>query len=317
MKFSLRQLEVFAAIGRFESVSKAAQQLALSQSAASTALAELERQFDTRLFDRIGKRLQLNERGRLFLPKVIEVLERAQELEAALAGRSDFGPLRIGATLTIGNYLAALLVGEFMQQHPKCEVHLEVGNTATVSARVAQFQLDLGLIEGECHHPELEVTPWVADELVIFAAPDHPLAQRRKVGMKDLLGAQWVVREPGSGTRQTFDQALRKLRPQLNILFELEHTEAIKRVVESGLGVGCVSRLALKEAFRRGSLVPIEVPGLDLRRNFSFLVHKQKFRTPGMLEFMALCRSVSAGVEVSDEIVLPRPGAAQAKLSES
>lgn len=307
MKCSFRQLEVFVAVARHESVSRAARSLSLSQSATSTALSELEKQFDVRLFDRIGKRLQLNELGRLLLPKASELLDRARDVEAMLAGDAEAGPLRVGATLTVGNYLATLLVGEFMQRHPSSHVHLEVGNTATVIHRVANFELDLGLIEGDCQHPDLEVTPWVEDELSLFAAPDHPLAGRADLTLDALIGEKWVVREPGSGTRQTFDRAMHPILPQLRILFELEHTEAIKRVVESGLGIGCISRLALKDAFRHGVLVPLTVPGLDLRRYFYLVVHRQKFRTLGMQRFLELCLEVSAGKRFSDEIVLPRP----------
>ncbi len=307
MKCSFRQLEVFVAVARYESVSRAARALSLSQSATSTALSELEKQYDVRLFDRIGKRLQLNELGRLLLPKASELLDRARDLEATLCGDAEAGPLRIGATLTVGNYLATLLVGEFMQRHRGSQVHLEVGNTATIIQRVANFELDLGLIEGDCQHPDLEVTPWVEDELSLFAAPDHPLAAKGTLTLDDLVTAKWVVREPGSGTRQTFDRALHQVLPRLQILFELEHTEAIKRVVESGLGIGCISRLALKDAFRHGTLVPLTVPGLDLRRYFFMLVHRQKYRTPGMQRFLELCREVAAGKRFSDEIVLPRP----------
>lgn len=304
MRFSLRQLEVFVATGRNASVSQAAKELGLSQSAASTALAELERQFDLRLFDRIGKRLQLNELGHALLPQAIELLDRGQAIEAVLSGDDAIGPLRVGATLTIGNYLATLLMGQFMRRHPDCRAHLELGNTATITERVARFELDLGLIEGDCQHPQIEVSPWVADELVIFAAPEHPLARQATVTEDDLLQVPWVVREPGSGTRQCFDHGLRGKLSQLHILFELEHIEAIKRVVGSGLALSCVSRLALQESFRRGSLVPIEVAGLDFRRHFNFIVHKQKFRTPGMLAFLDLCRAASTDVTMSHEIDL-------------
>lgn len=306
MRFSLRQLEIFVAVGRDQSVSQAAQALSLSQSATSMALAELERQFDTRLFDRHGKRLQLNERGRQVLPRAMEVLERAQAVEALLANEKVHGPLHIGASLTIGNYLATLLIGEFIRRHPGSRVHLEVHNTATIIERVAHFALDFGLIEGECRHPDLETTPWVNDELVVFAAPDHPLARQQVVTVDDVLSAAWILREPGSGTRQTFDAAFRPVRAALHILLELEHTEAIKRAVESGMGIGCISRLALKDAFRRGDLVPLEIAGLDLRRQFLFVLHRQKFRTQSMERFLALCRQVARNVRRSDEIVLQR-----------
>jgi DNA-binding transcriptional LysR family regulator len=305
MKFTLRQLEVFVAVGQGESVSRAAEQLKMSQSATSTALAELERQYEMRLFDRVGKRLQLNELGALLLPRAIELLDRAQSLDAMLSGQHGFGPLRVGATLTIGNYLATLLIGDFMRQHPGCRVSLAVHNTATIVNQVVHFELDLGLIEGDCQHPDLIVLPWVADELVVFAAPQHPLAQQSSVSFDDLVAASWIVREQGSGTRQTFEFAMRHALSQLDIRLELEHTEAIKRAVESGLGIGCISCLALKDAFRRGSLVPLKVEGLDLARQFHFVVHKQKYQTPSMGAFLALCQQATANIKRSDEIAMP------------
>lgn len=309
MRFTLRQLEVFVAVGRGESVSRAAEQLGLSQSATSTALAELERVYDGRLFDRVGKRLQLNELGGLLLPQAMQLLDHAAEIDSLLAGRSGFGPMRVGATLTIGNYLATLLIGDFMRQHPGCRISLGVHNTAHIVRQVAHFELDLGLIEGDCQHPDLEVIPWIADELAVFAAPEHPLAvqyaQQQKISFDDLVGASWIVREPGSGTRQTFDYAMRHVQSKLDIRLELEHTEAIKRAVESGLGIGCISRLALKEAFRRGSLVELPVVGMDLARQFHFVLHKQKYRTAGISAFLDLCKKVTSGVQRSDEIALP------------
>ncbi|WP_203563915.1 LysR substrate-binding domain-containing protein [Deefgea sp. CFH1-16] len=303
MKFTLRQLEVFVAVGRGESVSRAAECVGLSQSATSTALSELERVYDRRLFDRIGKRLQLNELGAALLPQAIQLLDHAAEIDALLAGRSGFGPMRVGATLTIGNYLATLLIGDFMRQHPGCRVSLGVHNTAHIVRQVAHYELDLGLIEGDCQHADLDVIPWIADELAVFAAPEHPLAHKLQQGgeidFADLLAASWIVRESGSGTRQTFDYAMRHVQSKLDIRLELEHTEAIKRAVESGLGIGCISRLALKEAFRRGSLVELPVVGLDLARQFHFVLHKQKYRTAGITAFLELCRSVTAGARRS------------------
>jgi DNA-binding transcriptional LysR family regulator len=306
MKFTLKQLAVFVAVGREESVSRAAIAIALSQSATSMALAELEKQFNTRLFDRQGKRLQLNTTGRQLMPHAMELLDRAQQLESLLEGNLGAGSLRIGATLTIGNYLATLLIGNYMQQNPGSRVELEVQNTSSIVEKVAHFKLDLGLIEGDSHHPDLQITPWVDDELVIFAAPDHPLAHKKKVKLQDLVNEAWILREKGSGTRQVFDAALRHQLTNLNIRLELEHTEAIKRAVESGLGIGCISRLALKDAFRRGSLVPIEIAGLDLKRQFNFVLHKQKFLTSGITTFLSLCRAATKGAARSDLVVMHR-----------
>ena len=226
-------------------------------------------------------------------------------MERALQGQKGYGHLRLGATLTIGNYLATLIVADFLKRHPDSTVELKVDNTATIIDRVARHELDLGLIEGSCRHPELVVERWVADELIVFCAPGHPLAFRRSATPDELAAEQWIVRETGSGTRETFNQALRHVSWRPRIRLELEHTEAIKRAVEFGLGIGCISRLALREAFRRGSLVPIDTPALDLQRNFHFLWHRRKFHTAGMSEFITLCRTMTAGAQCSDQIAWP------------
>lgn len=304
MKITLRQIEVFAAIARSENVSRAAEALAMSQSAASSALVELERQFDCPLFDRIGKSLRLNTTGRGLLPQAENLLARAAEIEGFLAG-GQLGPLAVGATMTIGNYLATLIAAEYLKRHPESTLQLSVHNTATIVEQLAHHQLDLGLIEGQCRHPELTAEAWLDDELVVFAAPSHRLAQAGTATLGELGGEMWIVRESGSGTRETFDQAFGRHPQRLRIRLELEHTEAIKRAVEFGLGLGCISRLALREAFRRGSLCAIETPELDLRRKFRFLWHRRKFQTPGMREFVGLCRAMTAGAARSDQIDWP------------
>lgn len=305
MHFTLRQLQVFVAVARQESVSRAAETLALSQSATSTALAELERQSGCQLFDRAGKRLCLNALGHQLLPEAVALLDQARAIEALLQGRSGFGSLSVGATLTVGNYLATLLIATFMQRHPECRVRLQVHNTAQIVQQVAQHELDLGLIEGDCQHPEIELQPWVEDELAVFCSPQHPLASKGTATLAELADHAWILREKGSGTRLTFDQAIRHYPGKLNIRLELEHTEAIKRAVESGLGIGCISRLALRDAFRRGSLVPIATPELDLVRHFFFIWHARKYQSAAMREFIEQCRALTASVRRSHEITLP------------
>ncbi len=305
MKYTLRQLEIFVAISHTESVSRAAKALALSQSATSTALSEFERQFDLQLFDRVGKTLRINETGMQLLPKAVELLDRASEIQNLLRGHMGFGYMKIGATLTVGNYLATILVAKFLQEHPESRIQLQVHNTSTVVQQIVNHELDLGLIEGDCNHPDIEVQQWIADELVVFAAPNHPLTKFKQVTIQQLLHEQWILREHGSGTRATLDRAFHNNNAKLNIRLELEHTEAIKRAVESGLGIGCISRLALKDAFRRGSLVPLVTPELDLGRYFYFLWHKQKYQTAGVREFITLCKTMVIGAERSDQVNLP------------
>ena len=293
MKLTLRQLEVFLAIAHFNNVTQAANSLALSQSAASTALKELEQRFDVSLFDRIGKRLQLNELGSLVRPRAEALLAQAREFERSLTSSESAGAIKVGATLTIGNYLAVGIIARFMALHPESRVELNVENTRAIAGKIANFELDVGLIEGELQDPDLEVIPWRDDELTLFCSPDHPFARKGILNDEDLLQASWIVRETGSGTRQAFDRAMTGLLSNIKLLLELQHTEGIKRAVEANLGIGCLSRLTLEEAFRRGSLVPLLAPHRDWRRKFYFILRRQKFRSSGINSWLELCQDFS------------------------
>lgn len=293
MRYTLRQLEVFVATAHHQNISRAADSLAMSQSAASGALRDFEQQFDVQLFDRIGKRLQLNELGRLIRPQAESLLEQGRELEQELVQHRDVGQLRLGATLTIGNYLAVAMIADFVKKTPGAEISLEVANTATIAKMVLNFDLDIGLVEGELHYPELEVSHWRDDELVVFCSPDHPYAQTPVLTDEDLLRADWILRETGSGTRQGFDRAMHGLLPNLNIAMELQHTEAIKRAVEADLGISCLSRITLEEAFRHKSLIPLAVPHRDLSRAFYWILRKDKYRSAGINAWLDLCRRVA------------------------
>lgn len=288
MRYTLRQLEVFIATANFQNITKAAEALAMSQSAASGSLRELENQFETQLFDRIGKRLKLNGFGQIIRPQAEALLAQAGELESTLQ-KQQLGNLKVGATLTIGNYLAVSIMSRYMSDWPGSEVTLEVANTDSIAQKVLNFELDIGLIEGEIRHPNLEVLPWLEDELVIFCAPAHPIAKRRMLTDKELLELQWILREPGSGTRQAFDRAMHGILPRLNVALELQHTEAIKRAVESEMGVGCLSRIALEDAFSRGRLIPLSVTQRDLQRKFYLILHRDKYRSAGIKNWLALC----------------------------
>jgi DNA-binding transcriptional LysR family regulator len=290
MRYTFRQLEVFLAAAHFQNITRAAESLAMSQSAASSALKDIESQFDLPLFDRIGKRLQLNEQGRLIRPKAEQLIEQAKELERVMAQHKDAGHLKVGATLTIGNYLAVKTMAELMQVQPDAEVSLEVANTSKIGQKVLNFEIDIGMIEGELQHPDLELIPWLDDELTVFCSPEHPYADLLQVTDRHLKDAEWILRESGSGTRQAFDRAMHGILAELQVKLELQHTEAIKRAVEAGLGIGCLSRVTVQDAFKRGSLIPLPTPHRNLSRKFYFVLHKQKYRSAGIEKWMELCQ---------------------------
>lgn len=297
MRFSLRHLEIFAAVAKHGSISAAAAELAMSQSAASTALIELERRYDRPLFDRAGKRVRINETGRALLPASLELLSRAVEIDALLAGRTGPGPLRLGATQTIGNYVAPNLIETYSQRHPGCALTLEIANTAEISGKIADFSLDLALVEGEYAHPDLLVTDWLEDELVLLCSPSHLLAGRNSCSVDDVLAERWVVREKGSGTRQTLDRAMRPYWSRWRIGMELQQIEAILATVAVSSLIGCASRLAAQGPLTQRRLVELQIPTIDLSRRFYILSHREKYITAGIRAFLDICASFTGPLQ--------------------
>lgn len=291
MAITLRQLEIFAATAASDNLTRAAGRIGLSQSAASMALAELERQVSEPLFDRVGKRLVLNERGRALLPRAQEVLARVREIGDLFGGEGErlAGDLRIGASSTIGNYLIPRLLGKLADRHPELKLHLDVVNTEQVISGMAAFAYDIGFVEGPSGHPELETVPWRDDRLAIFAAADHPLAARAGLTPADLAAARWILREPGSGTREVFERAVAGRIAPLEVFLELGHSEAIKQAVEAGLGIGCLSLLTLARALEVGALKILPTPFLDLTRTLNILIHRDKYRTAVLRAFLDFC----------------------------
>lgn len=291
MRFSLRHLEIFVAIARAGSISSAATELAMSQSAASTALIELERRYGRSLFDRSGKRLKINETGRSLLVPALELLSRAEEIDGLLAGRAGPGPLHLGATQTIGNYIAPRLINAYSERYEGCALTLEINNTAEIAARIVDFSLDLALVEGAYAHPDLVVTDWLHDELIVICGASHPLAKRQAWDIDDVLGERWVVREKGSGTRQTLDTAMRPYWSRWNIDIELQQIEAILEMVAVSSLVSCVPRVAAQQLIAQGRLAEIRISELDLRRRFYIMTHKGKYHTAGIRAFLDICEA--------------------------
>lgn len=288
---TLRQLAVFVAVAQEGTVTRASDAVRLTQSAASMALADLEDALGAPLFDRLGKRLQLNDLGRFLLPQALEILGRCEAFEHAAQGEKQTIDLRLGATLTISDYLMPDLMANFLKQQPQAQLQLQVGNTRQIIEAVSQFQLDLGLIEGSCHLPQLQAFPWRDDELAVCCAPEHPLAALgRDVTLDDLQQVDWILREEGSGTREVFDQVMLKDLPNANLRLTLGHNEAILKIVAGGLGLTCVSRLAIEPLARDGQLVILNTPFWILKRPLFMLVHRQKYKSPGLRAFMQFCQ---------------------------
>ncbi|MEL4014949.1 DNA-binding transcriptional regulator YeiE [Dryocola clanedunensis] len=286
MHITLRQLEVFAEVLKSGSTTQASQMLALSQSAVSAALSDLEGQLGVQLFDRVGKRLVVNEHGRLLYPRVVGLLEQAGEIEQLF--REANGAIRVYASSTIGNYILPEMIARYRRDFPALPLEMSVGNSQDVINAVADFRVDIGLIEGPSHMTELVTEPWLEDELVVFAAPSAPLL-KEPVTLESLAKQQWILREKGSGTREIVDYLLLSHLPQFHLGMELGNSEAIKHAVRHGLGISCLSRRVIQEQLETGSLVEVEVPLPKLKRTLYRIHHRQKHISNALQRFLRYC----------------------------
>lgn len=291
LRLNLRQLEVFVATARGGSTRAAAERVARSQSAASTTLAELETSLGVALFDRVGRRLVINENGRALLPRAASMLDQAAEVQHLFSGE-HLTPLQVAASLTIGECILPGLVGEWKTRHPKSPVRMAIANTSDVIDAVVGFDVDIGFIEGPQTHPDLIVTPWLKDEMVVVAAPGHPLAGRVAT-RKSLRDAEWALRERGSGTRAEADRWLVEQLGRLNVAFELGSPEAIRRLVAAGPALGLLSRHAVAPALAAGSLVEIRTRLPAALRRLAIVQHRDKRLGAGTEDFVRHC--VEAG----------------------
>ena len=277
---TLRQFEVFAETARSGSLTKAASKLNMTQAAASMALKELESALGRELFTRAGRGLVLNASGDEALPFAERALAEAQELVEAM--RDDncgpHGKLAIGCSTTIANYDLPLRLKEMAGELPGIEVAMRVGNTLEMAKLLRSGEIDFGIVEGKVALPDIVEENWLRDELSIVAGPSHPLAKWRKPTLKKIAESVWFVREEGSGTRDCVETTLASKGLRLLITHEIGHTEAIKRMVEAGLGISCLSRMAVAREIDSGLLVQVKAP-LRFERWFNIITVKGRHQS--------------------------------------
>src|SRR4051812_6879975 len=286
-----RRLQVFYTVAKQLSFTKAAEQLFMTQPAVTFQVKQLEEHFNTRLFERNHGRIALTPAGRLVMDYAERILALGEELDTRVGELTGAvaGPLLLGASTTIAEFILPQILGEFKAQHPEVQAHLTVANSETIVNRVADHTIDVGLIESPTYLPSLQNEVCCDDELVLICAPDHALAGRKSVKAQDIAALPMVRREPGSGTREFTDNYFREcgVPPEdVNLVMELGSPEAMKGVVETGIAVAIVSRATIAKELKLGALVavPLSPP---LMRTLSVVHPKEKFRSRLLTSFVA------------------------------
>ncbi len=290
-----RRLQVFTTVARLLSFTKAAETLHMTQPAVTFQIRQLEEYFNARLFDRTHNRITLTETGELVQTYADQIIEKYKEMDNAVRTMTGEvqGPLVIGASTTIGDYVIPEILGEYQRNFPDVTIRLNISNTQGIIHMVENNEIDIGIVEGPVDNKNLTTEVCWYDELVLACTPDHPLASKAKVKVDDIIEFPFIGREEGSGTRGVFTQYIESRgnsADDLNRILEFTSPESIKAAVGAGLGITVQSIATLQKEVELGLLttVPLD-PALN--RPFSLVYQRQKFRVQAMEEFLQFAQT--------------------------
>lgn len=294
---TLRHLRIFITVYQKESITRAADDLHMTQPAVSLAIKELESHYQIRLFDRIGKRIYITEQGKWLYEYALHIVSLFDEMEERVKTWNNKGGLRVGSSITIGNFLLPKLVGEFQKQYPNIEVSVFIHNTDTVERKLLDNQIDFALVEGKNHYEQLKSERLMDDPLCFICSPESELAQKKYVILKELEKYPMILREKGSAVRDVIDESMGYYQMNHKVLWESVSTQAITRAVSQNLGISILPYLLVKDDLKQKVVSLVEVSDFAISREFSIIYHKNKYFTPMAKAFIELCRK-----EIPDKI---------------
>jgi DNA-binding transcriptional LysR family regulator len=298
ISMSDEKLKTFLTVVRCGSLTQAAKELFISQPAITMQIHKLEKDYKETLLYRRERGIELTPAGKVLLDyarRISRLYDEASEEIGALSGDIR-GTIRIGATFTIGEYFLPPVLGHFKDEHPATDIILEIENTRRVVDEVAAGNLDCGLVEGPFENGLIYAEKLSDDELVFVCSSKHKLANTAQIDLETLLTENFILREPGSGTRKVFEDALKKAgldSTKLKVLIQLNTTQAIKSLVAENIGVTVISERTVRNEIQQGILKSIPVPSLDLRRTFQFIFKKDMQLSLITRRFVSQCRQNS------------------------
>jgi len=290
---TIRHLKIFITVAETGKMSLAAKKLYLSQPTISQAIHELEEHYNTRLFDRLSKRLYITEEGRHLLKMAYTAVSSFDNLELQMQSETQVEHFRIGATVTIGSCLLPSLLESFQKQRPFVDTFSFISNTQTIENKLLKSELDVGIVEGVIKSPDLISLPLVEDSLVLACSSDHAFAAFRSFTPQDLEGLDFVMREKGSGTRALFEDYLHANHIQICCRVEAPYPEAMKNAVLYNHCMAVISVRLIEEEIQKGTIHMLRHPENAWDRTFNLVYHKDKIISDSILllkELLLQCR---------------------------
>ncbi len=289
MRLTLRQMEIFLNVVKEGHLTNVAREMGLSQSAISMSIKELENILGNPLFDRINKKLILNEMGRSFEREIAPIVKRLRDIEYEFKNTANKGMVRVGASTTIVDYLMPPIICSYMNNYPDVKISLKEGNTKQIVELLKSGKIDVGFIEGIVNDSEIIKEIVGVDELVVVTA-DKSL--NKEVFIDTIQDKKWVLREKGSGTREVFLNYIKDKVSHLNIFLELGHTESIKSLLINHNCITCISKIAVKTEIRNKKLIQVPLKNFECKRNFLMIYHKDKYHSELFDKFIYFTKSM-------------------------
>ena len=287
---NLRHLTIFKTVCEEGSITGAAKTLSMTQPAISHAINELEESVGSPLFDRVSRRIVINENGKFFLSKVIPLLELYQDLENCSGLLHRQAPLRVGSCVTLASYLLPRVVSRFSANNPDIQLKATISNSQEITNKLLKNELDIGLVEGVIADEQLEKIPFSSYPIAVICAPCHPLAKEsgQPVALDRIIEEPLLLREQGCTIRDSFDHALALSNLSAEPLWSSTNSEAILQAVKENIGIGVIPRIFADEWVKRGEIFEIEVKGLDISCMNHVVFQKDKFQTEAFQAFINL-----------------------------
>lgn len=304
---NLRQLEIFIRVTETKSMSEAARQLYISQPAVSQTIAELEDSLETKLFERINRRLFLTDSGELlyaYAKRIIGLLSEAEHQIKDLANLKR-GKLSVGASTTIGIYLLPQIIGNFKKLYPDIEFIFTIDNTSIIETLLLDAQIDIGIVEGPIFSKDLDLIHFAHDRLEIICSSEHKwaISKTKQISVRDFEEETLIFREEGSGTREIIENVLNSKGVNYRAKHFLNNTEAIKKAVEANIGIGIVSEFAVRDELNSGRLFKVDLKGIRFTRELDLVIHKKKYKSEILDKFISFLKDYEQSSTLED---LPR-----------
>ena len=290
---TLKQLKTFIAVAEYKQMSEAAKKLYISQPTVSQIILDLENEYQTKLFERFPKELKITKSGLLLLNSAREIAASHNHLEQTMKNINSLRPLRIGATLTIGNTLMATLADDLLKAHPDIDTTVFVDNTQTVEQRLIHNELDVALVEGIIVRQEILTEPVLEDTLCLILGKEHPLAKKSSVTIDDLRHQNFIMREKGSGTRAIFENILLTHHVPYVTKWECSSRSAIIDAARHNLGIGILSQRCVTEYEEKGEIITRPIKNVSMKRYFYLCRNRRHPVTSQMQDFADLVKSMA------------------------